>query len=111
MLADNIHRKGISMPTYIVLGNFTEQGIRNVKDTTKRAEAFRQLASKAGATVKEFYWTLGHHDVVAIVEAPNDEAFTALGLSTGSLGNVRTATLRAFTPEEMNRIIGKMVSS
>jgi len=79
------------MATYIILANFTEQGIRNVKDSPTRADAFKDMARKAGVTVKEQYWTLGAHDIVAIVEAPDDIAVTALGLSTGALGNVRTA--------------------
>jgi uncharacterized protein with GYD domain len=98
------------MATYIVLGKFTEQGIRNVKETTKRAEAFREMAKKAGVTIKEFYWTLGRFDILAIAEAPNDEVVTALGLSVGTLGNVRTETLRAFSSEEIGRVIGTMVS-
>jgi uncharacterized protein with GYD domain len=97
------------MATYIILANFTEQGIRNVKDTTNRANAFKDMAQKAGITVKEQYWTLGAHDIVAIVEAPDDIAVTALGLSTGALGNVRTQTLRAFSKAEMAAIVGKMI--
>jgi uncharacterized protein with GYD domain len=58
------------MPTYIVLANFTEQGIRNIKDSPKRADAFKDTAKKAGATVKDLFWTLGQYDIVAIVEAP-----------------------------------------
>jgi uncharacterized protein with GYD domain len=96
------------MATYVVLGNFTDQGIRAIKDTTKRAETFKGLAQKAGIKVKEVYWTLGQYDIVTIIEAPNEEAATALGLSAGSLGNVRTQTLRAFTSEEMGRILGKV---
>ncbi len=97
------------MATYIILANFTEQGIRNVKDTSNRADAFRNMAQKAGVTVKEQYWTLGSHDIVAVVEAPDDIAVTALGLSVGALGNVRTETLRAFSKAEMATIVGKMV--
>ena len=96
------------MALYIVLGSFTDQGIRNVKDSPKRAEAFKSMAKKSGATVKEIYWTLGQYDIVAIVEAPDEIAMTALGLSTGTLGNVRTQTLRAFTAADMKTILGKM---
>ena len=81
------------MATYIVLGNFTDQGIRSVKDTVKRAEAFKGMAQKAGVKVKELYWTLGQYDIASIIEAPDEEAATALGLSAGSLGNLRTQTL------------------
>jgi uncharacterized protein with GYD domain len=97
------------MPTYIMLGQFTDQGIRNVKDTTKRAEALKEMAKKVGATVKEVYWTLGAYDVASVVEAPDDMSATALFLSVGALGNVRTQTLRAYSPEEMGRVLGKMV--
>jgi uncharacterized protein with GYD domain len=96
------------MATYITLINYTEQGIRNVKDTAKRADDFKALAQKAGATVKSIYWTQGKYDLVSILEAPNEEAATALLLSVGALGNIRTQTLRAFSAEEMGRILSKM---
>jgi uncharacterized protein with GYD domain len=96
------------MATYIVLGNFTDQGIRNVKETTKRAEAFKDMAQKVGVKVKEVYWTLGQYDLATILEAPDEEAVTALGLSACSLGNIRTQTLRAFSAEEMGGIIAKI---
>jgi uncharacterized protein with GYD domain len=97
------------MPTYIVLGNFTDQGARAVKDTTKRAEALRELGKKLGVTVKEVYWTLGRYDVATILEAPDDATVTAFGLSVGALGNVHTQTLRAFSADEMGRILGRVV--
>ena len=97
------------MATYIMLASFTDQGIRKVKDSPKRAAAFKDMAKKCGATVKDVFWTLGEYDVVAIVEAPDDVSMTALGLSSGALGNVRTQTLRAFTQADMKTIVGKMV--
>ena len=97
------------MATYVVLGSFTEQGIKNVTDTTKRSEAVRTMAKKAGVTMKEEYWTLGAYDLVAIFEAPDEAAMTALGLSIGRLGNVRTQTLRAFSETEIKGILGKVV--
>jgi uncharacterized protein with GYD domain len=97
------------MATFILLANFTDQGIRNVKETISRAEAFKEMAKKSGITMKELYWTLGSHDVVAVFEAPDDESATALSLSASSRGNVRSETLRAFSLEEMKRILGKMV--
>jgi uncharacterized protein with GYD domain len=97
------------MPTYILLGNFTEQGIRKVKETTQRAEALRTMAKKVGVTVKEVYWTLGQYDVATILEAPDEASVTALGLSIGALGNVRTQTLRAFNATEIGQILGKTV--
>ena len=96
------------MATYILLGNFTDQGARAVRDTMKRAEAVRELGRKVGVTVKDVYWTLGQYDVALTAEAPDDAAMTAFGLSVGALGNVRTQTLRAFTPDEMGRIVGRM---
>jgi uncharacterized protein with GYD domain len=96
------------MATYILIGNFTDQGIRAVKDTTKRAEALAKIGKKTGITVKETFWTLGQYDIAAILEAPDDAAMTAFGLSVGKLGNVRTQTLRAFSAEEMGRILGKL---
>jgi uncharacterized protein with GYD domain len=96
------------MATYVLLLNFTDQGIRNVKDTAKRAEAFKKIADKAGAKVKEVYWTLGQYDGVLIFEAPEDATATALGLSLGSLGYVQTQTLRAFSAEEIGRILTNM---
>lgn len=96
------------MTTYIVLTNFTDQGIRNVKETTKRADAVREVAKKFGVTVKEFFWTLGNYDLVAIFEAPDDASMTAVGLSIGAAGNIRTQTLRAFSKEDMNGILAKL---
>jgi len=96
------------MATYIVLASFTEQGIRNVKSTTKRAGEVSELAKRYGVTAKDFYWTLGRHDVVAIFDAPDDASMTALGLALGSMGNVRTETLRAFSKAEMDTLLGKL---
>ena len=96
------------MATYILLSNFTDQGIRSVKETTKRADAFRETARKLGASVKEIYWTLGKYDVIAILEAPDVAAVTAVGLSLGAGGNVRTQTLAAFSANEISQIIGKI---
>jgi uncharacterized protein with GYD domain len=96
------------MATYIVLANYTEQGIRNVGDSLKRTESIKAMAQKAGVTLKETYWTLGAHDVVAVFEAPDDESMTALGLGIGKLGNVRTQTLRAFSAAEMKGILSKV---
>lgn len=97
------------MATYIVLASFTDQGIKNVKQSVERADAFKQMATKAGATVKDMYWTLGSRDVIAICEAPDDETATTLSLSVASRGNVRSETLRAFSLGEMKSILAKMV--
>jgi uncharacterized protein with GYD domain len=99
---------GLTMATYILLGQFTDQGIKNVRDTTKRAEALKNLAKKFNATVTAVYWTLGQFDVAAIVDAQDDASVNALLLSLGALGNVRTQTLRAFSADEMGQILGRM---
>jgi uncharacterized protein with GYD domain len=88
--------------------NFTDQGIRNVKDSTKRADAVKEVAKKFGASMSQIYWTLGQFDLVAVIEAPNDESATAFSLAIGSAGNIRGQTLRAFSRDEMNGILGKM---
>lgn len=96
------------MGTYIALCNFTDQGIRSVKDTTKRADAVKEAAKKFGASMPQLYWTLGKYDLVAIIEAANDESATAFALAIASAGNIRMQTLRAFNKDEMNGILGKM---
>jgi uncharacterized protein with GYD domain len=97
------------MATYILLATYTEQGIKGIKDTVKRTENVREMAKKAGLTMKDSYWTLGQYDVVAVFEAPSDEAMTAFSLSVAKLGNVKTQTLRAFSSKEMTGIVGKML--
>jgi len=97
------------MVTYVVLANFTDQGIRNAKDSPKRANAFKEMAKTFGVTVKEIVWTQGRYDVVTILEAPDEQAAMSLELSLGALGNIRTETLRAFSAAEMTAIIGKML--
>ena len=96
------------MPTFVTLLNFTDQGIRNIKDTPKRAEAHKTLAKQHGCTVKEILWTHGHYDIVTIVEAPDEAAMSSLALSSAKLGNVRGHTLRAFTAAEMEKILDKV---
>ena len=96
------------MATFIVLTNFTDQGARSIKDSPKRAQAFKNLAKKLGANVKQIYYTLGRYDIVSVVEAPDVATITSVCLSVGALGNVRTQTLQAFSVEEMTDMIGKM---
>lgn len=97
------------MVTYVVLANFTDQGIRNVKDSPKRADAYKEMAKTFGVTVREIVWTQGRYDVVTVVEAPDESAAMSLSLSLCALGNVRTETLRAFSAAEMTTIVGKML--
>ncbi len=95
------------MATYVTLVNFTNQGIRNVKDTPERLGAFRAMAEKLGVTLKSVHYTVGAYDVVTVLEG-SDEAVSTVLLKLGSLGNVRTQTMRAFSPEEIKAIISKM---
>lgn len=97
------------MVTYVVLGNFTDQGVRNVKDSPKRADAFKEMAKTFGVTVKEIVWTQGRYDVVTVLEAPDEAAAMSLSLSLSALGNVRTEMLRAFSAADMTKIVGKML--
>ena len=96
------------MATYIALVDFTEQGVRNFKDTIKRADRLAEMAGQAGISVKDMYWTVGAHDGVLILDAPDEETASAFLLSVGALGNVRTQTLRAFNRAEIDSVISKM---
>lgn len=96
------------MAIYIALIDYTEQGIRNIQESPKRADAFADTAAKAGCTIKNLYWTSGAHDGVLILEAPDAETVAALVLSLGRTGNVRTQTLRAYGRAEIEGIIAKM---
>jgi uncharacterized protein with GYD domain len=97
------------MVTYVVLAKFTDQGIRNAKESPKRAEAYKEMAKTFGVTVREIVWTQGRYDVVTIVEAQDESSAMSLSLSLSALGNVRTETLRAFSAAEMTKITGKML--
>jgi uncharacterized protein with GYD domain len=96
------------MATYVALIQFTEQGIRNIKDTVKRGDAAAAEAEKMGIKIVEEFWTMGAYDVVVVVEAPNDETISAFMLKIGSLGNVKSHTLHAFRREEMESILAKI---
>ncbi len=96
------------MPTYISLINYTEQGIKNIKESPQRLAAASKAVEAAGGKLLSFYWTLGQHDAVVISEAPSDEAYTAIILSIASQGAIRSTTLRAFNDEERQRIIASM---
>src|SRR6266403_1476994 len=96
------------MATYISLIKFTDQGIRNVKDTVKRGEAAMAEAEKMGMKVIEEFWTMGAYDIVALFEAPDDETVSAFMLKNGALGNVKSQTLRAFDRQEIEKILAKV---
>ena len=96
------------MPTYVVLVNWTEQGVRNVQQTVGRTDHGGEMAEKHGLELKEAYWTVGGYDMVAVFEAPDDEAMSAHPLEIASLGNVRTTTLRAYDEDEMKGILRRL---
>ena len=95
------------MPNYVALVNWTDQGIRNVKETIQRADRAAELAQKHGCSMQN-YWTVGPYDLVTILEAPDDESATAVLLEIASGGAVRTTTLRAYDREEMSGIIQRL---
>jgi uncharacterized protein with GYD domain len=96
------------MVRYIVLVNFTEQGMKHISETLNRAETFGKSVQKAGASVKSQYWTVGAFDGVLVLEAPDEQTAAALMTKLGSAGNVRTQSLRAFDRGEMEGILGKI---
>jgi uncharacterized protein with GYD domain len=95
------------VPTYVSLVNWTEQGIKNFKNTTKRAKDFTKLATANGGKVRDILWTIGEYDLVTVVEFPDDESSVATLLQLCSGGNVRTTTMRAFSAKEMEGIISR----
>ena len=99
------------MANYVVLVNWTEQGVHDYQDAPKRAEAAASLARNLGGDVKDVYWTLGPYDLVVLADFPDDEAVTAFGLRVGAMGNVRTTTLRAFNQAEMTSIIDRSAAT
>src|ERR1051325_302103 len=113
---DAWHTDGITQPpkgrcimaNYIALLQLTDQGIRNVKDTTKRAAAATEMASRMGAKIVDCFWTLGPYDLALIMEAPDDETMTACAIKLSSLGNVKTQTMRAYRAAEMDAILSKV---
>ena len=96
------------MATFITTIKFSQQGIKDIDHTTKRAAIFKAEAKKMGVKVKDIYWTLGDHDGVLIFEAPDDETAATLLLHLGAGGNVHTTTVRAFTALEMDKILAKV---
>ena len=96
------------MPTYVALLNFTDQGIRTVKETIQRADTAADIAQQQGGNLQQLYWTVGPYDLVGILEAPDDESATAFLLEAASRGNIRSTTLRAYDREEMSGIIQRL---
>jgi uncharacterized protein with GYD domain len=95
------------MPTYVSLVRWTDQGVRNYRESVQRAEAFRNAVSQSGGQVRELLWTLGEYDIVTVIDAPDDESAMALLLQTASLGNVRTQTMRAMGSDEISTVIAR----
>lgn len=98
------------MPTFILSLNWTDQGIRAVRDVPKRAQAARELAKKVGVEIKEVYLTSGDRDLLVIVEAPNGDNVTKFALLLGSQGNVRTSTARAWPQSEFEKLMSELPS-
>jgi uncharacterized protein with GYD domain len=88
-----------------MLADWTDQGIRNVKDSPSRLDAAKQLCQKHGAEITAFFMTMGSHDMVVILQAPADEAVARIALALGAAGNVRTTTLKAFSEAEYRQIV------
>jgi len=93
------------MPAYVSLSNFTEKGMSTVKDTLKRAEAIKQAAAGMGGRVIGIWWLMGQYDTLIIFEAPDDETAMRALVATGMQGNLHSTTLRAFSEDEMAKVI------
>ena len=96
------------MPSYLSLIKWTDQGVRNVKHSPQRLDAYKQAAQAAGGKVVFFYMTMGEYDLVTLMELPNDEAASRLLLSTAAQGNIRSTTLKAFTEDEYRKLIASL---
>ena len=95
------------MPTYVALLDWTDQGVRSFKESVDRYEAAADQLEALGVTFKDVYWTLGTHDLVSVIDAPDDETLAAALLAVAGQGNIRTTTLRAFSRDEMRSVIDK----
>ena len=96
------------MPYYVTLGQWTEQGVRNVKDVPKRAEGSKAIIEKNGGKLVSALVTMGRYDFVLVSELPNDEAAMQAALTIGSQGNARTTTLKGWTVQEASKVVGKI---
>lgn len=95
------------MAINISLLNFTEQGVKNVKDSPQRAQAFRDMAKKNGVSVRDIFWCIGRYDMVVITEG-SDEAVAATLLNVARLGNVRSQTMRAMDVDSFQKVLEKV---
>jgi uncharacterized protein with GYD domain len=96
------------MATFITTIKYTQQGVKGIDETTKRAAALKTAAKKMGVKVTDIFWTMGEYDGLLILDAPNDETATTLLLHLAALGNVHTTTVRAFNAAEMDKILAKV---
>ncbi len=96
------------MATYIVLLRYTQQGVQNIKESPARLDAAKKAFQAMGAELKQWYLVMGQYDAIVVAEAPDDETVAKLALATGSQGNIRTETLRAFTEDEFRKIIAAL---
>jgi uncharacterized protein with GYD domain len=96
------------MGKYVLLLNWTDQGIRNVKDSVKRAESLKSFLEKKGGKLVDILYTFGQYDAIVTAEIPNDEIAMSVSLGTGALGNVRVTTLKAFGLDETRKIISEL---
>jgi len=97
-----------AIPTFVTLAKWTDEGVRNIKDSPKRRKAFEDRIATMGGKVKDAYLVMGEYDLMIVTELPDDETAAKLALGTAMQGNVRTVTMRAFGREEMDKIIGAM---
>jgi uncharacterized protein with GYD domain len=96
------------MPTFMLSLNFTDQGIRTIKDAPKRVQGARDLAKKLGVEIKQLYLTTGKSDLVAFLDTPNGDNVAKFALALSSMGNVRTRTARAWTEAEYLKLISEL---
>ena len=96
------------MPKYVALIDWTDQGVKGFKDSVDRYEAAQSQLQALGVSFEQIYWTLGAHDLVSVIDAPDDETLAAGLLAVAAEGNIRTTTLRAFSGDEMRSVIGKV---
>ena len=96
------------MATYLIMGSFTDQGIKNVKETIARGERFKEIAQECNVKILELMWIMGHYDIVSIAEADDDKDICVLLLRAGSRGFVKTHSFRAFTKDEMATVVERM---
>jgi uncharacterized protein with GYD domain len=98
------------MPSYVLLMTYTDEGLRNIKYLPQHVNAVRQAVESAGGRLPNIYLTMGQYDLVGILEAPDDQACASIALGLSSLGNVRSTTLKAFSEEELPRVVNNIPS-